>query len=311
MAMNAALKQQLQNKFSDRVRFDEPMSEHTSLKIGGPADAYVMPADENELVYLVKWINETGLRFFMLGWGTNLLVKDKGFRGIVIATSPYLNNISMTGPAQISAMAGTRLKALCRYATEKGLSGMNFALGIPGTVGGAILMNAGTSLGTISNALDRIRIIRPGGNVENLDKSSLDFSYRGLTFPVGHNGDENPPVIIEGNFSFSQSSSAEIKAEGEIVLKNRFKTQPKGLASAGCFFKNPDTGESAGQLIDQAGLKGIHVGDASVSEKHANFIYNRNSATAEDVLRLAEIVKETIFKKFNITLETEVKIIGE
>ena len=157
--MNAALKKQLQNRFSDRVRFDEPMSAHTSFRIGGPADAYVMPANESELVFLIKLINENGLRFFILGWGTNLLVKDKGFRGVVIATSPYLNTISMTGPVQISAMAGARLNALCRYATDKGLSGMNFALGIPGTVGGAILMNAGTSHGTISNVLDRIRII--------------------------------------------------------------------------------------------------------------------------------------------------------
>ena len=308
MAIKEKLKKQLQTRFSDRVRFDEPMSAHTSFRIGGPADAYVMPADENELAYLVKWINETGLRFFILGWGTNLLVKDKGFRGVVIATSPYLNTISMTGPVQISAMAGARLNALCRYATDNGFSGMNFALGIPGTVGGAIRMNAGTADGTISSVVDSIRIIRPDGNFKKLNKSSLMFSYRGLALPDEYNREENPCVIIEGGFSFSQNATS--KAEVEAVLKKKQKTQPTGLASAGCFFKNPDTGVSAGQLIDQAGLKGACVGDAAVSEKHANFIYNRDKASAEDIIRLSDIVRETVFKKFNITLESEVKIIG-
>ncbi len=169
-------------------------------------------------------------------------------------------------------------------------------------------MNAGTADGTISRVVDGIRIIRPDGNVKKLDKSSLEFSYRGLELYGENKRDENPCVIIEGGFSFSQNATS--KAEVEAVLKKKQKTQPTGLASAGCFFKNPDTGVSAGQLIDQAGLKGACVGDAAVSEKHANFIYNRDKASAEDIIRLSDIVRETVFKKFNITLESEVKIIG-
>ncbi len=310
MAINEKLKKQLQTRFSNRVRFDEPMSAHTSFRIGGPADAYVMPADESELADLIKWINETGLRFFIMGGGTNLLVRDQGIRGIVICLAK-LNDLSRQGSAKVLAMAGAKLNTLCRYAIDNGLSGMNFALGIPGTVGGAIRMNAGTAHGTISSVVDGIRIIRPDGNVKKLDKSSLKFSYRGLELHEENKGDENPCVIIEGGFSFSKNVLPDVKAEADAVLRKKQKNQPTELASAGCFFKNPDTGASAGQLIDQAGLKEVCVGDAVVSEKHANFIYNRNNATAEDVLRLAEIVKETILKKFNITLETEVKVIGE
>jgi len=308
--MKGKLKKQLQTRLSDRVRFDEPMSAHTSFRIGGSADAYVMPADESELVFLIKWINENGLRFFIIGGGTNLLVRDQGIRGVVICLAK-LNDISRQGSAKVLAMAGAKLNTLCRYAIDNGLLGMNFSLGIPGTVGGAIRMNAGTAHGTISSVLDSIRIIRPDGNDKKLDKSSLMFSYRGLALPDEHNRDENSSVIIEGDFSFSQNVTAKVKAEAEAVLKKKQKIQPTELATAGCFFKNPDTGESAGQIIDQAGLKGVTVGDAAVSEKHANFIYNRANATAEDVLRLADIVRETVFKKFNIILETEVKIIGE
>lgn len=311
MAMNAKLKQQLQNRFSDRVRFDEPMSAHTSLKVGGPADAYVMPANESELSFLIKWTNETGLRFFILGWGTNLLVKDQGIRGIVISMASHLNKIIRKSSTKVTAMAGAGLSTLCRYAIDNGLSGMNFALGIPGSVGGAIRMNAGTNHGSVSDVLDSVRIIRADGNSKKLDASSLMFSYRGFELPDEEIRAENPSVILEGDFSLSQKTSTDVKAEAKDVLKQRRETQPKGLATAGCFFKNPDTGESAGYLIDQAGLKGACVGDAAVSEKHANFIHNRGNASAQDMIRLMESVQETVFKKFNIKLEPEVKIVGE
>ncbi len=311
MAINSELKKQLQSRLSDRVRFDEPMSAHTTFRVGGPADAFVTAIDETEMIFLIKWINDNGLPFFIIGGGTNLLVRDRGIRGIVISLAKNLARISRQGLTGLSAMAGANLGTLCRFAIRNGLSGLNFALGIPGTVGGAVRMNAGAWKGSIGNVIDGIRIIQPDGKVESMEKGALKFSYRSLSFASESSGDLSSSVILEAIFSLSQQSPESLKAEADTMLNARKKSQPIGFASAGCFFRNPDDRESAGKLIDLAGAKGLRVGDAEVSEKHANFIVNRGKASADDIIRLMRIVQETVFQKFNVMLEPEVKIVGD
>lgn len=310
MAIQSEIKKQLINRFSDRVRFDEPMSVHTTFRVGGPADVFVTVTDESELIDLIKCLNENSLAFYILGGGTNLLVKDHGIRGVVIHMARELAKISQSGATMISVMAGANLSALCRFAIHHGLSGLNFALGIPGTVGGAIRMNAGAWKGEIGDVLESIRVLCPDGRIETMDKTSLTFSYRSLSLAEENNKDLSSSVIIEGRFLLSQQRPEILQAEADELLKARKKSQPTALASAGCFFKNPEDFESAGKLIDLAGGKGLRAGDAAVSEKHANFIVNQGRATAEDILRLMHTVQELVLKKFNILLEPEVKIVG-
>ncbi len=311
MAIQSELKKQLENRFSDRVRFDEPMANHTTFRVGGPADVFITVTDERELTWLVKWLKENEQPFFIVGGGTNLLVKDKGIRGVVICLAKELATISQYGSTILSAMAGAGLSSLCRFAIKQGLAGLNFALGIPGTVGGAIRMNAGAGKDDMRNVLDSIRIINSAGSIEVVDKRELTFSYRSFSFAGETRMDLSSAVIIEGRFSLSPQRPDLLKVEADELLNTRKKTQPAGFASAGCFFKNPENRESAGKLIDLAGGKGCRVGDAQVSSKHANFIVNRGRATAEDIIQLMGIVQESVFKKFNIMLEPEVKIVGD
>ena len=311
MAIQSQFKKQLKNRFSDRVRFDEPMTDHTTFRVGGPADVFVTVTEERDLTCLIRWLKENDLPFLIIGGGTNLLVKDQGIRGVVITMAKELTKISPYGPTILSAMAGASLNALCRFAITHGLSGLNFALGIPGTVGGAIRMNAGAWKADMSDVLDSIRIITPDGQIESVDKTALRFSYRTLSFAEQNSSDLSSPVILEGRFLLSHQHPESLKEEADALLKSRKKSQPTGFASAGCFFKNPDNEESAGKLIDLAGGKSLRVGGAAVSTKHANFIVNRGRASAEDIIRLMNIVQEAVFKKFNIMLEPEVEIVGD
>jgi len=310
MAIKTTLKNQLHQRFASRVRFDEPMSGHTSFRVGGPADAWIAATDENDLVFLMRMLRDNGLPFLILGGGTNLLVKDGGFRGIAISMIDRLAEISQIGTTKISAMAGAKLNSLCRYAMDKGLAGMNFAMGIPGTVGGGIRMNAGTALGAMSSVLESIRILLPDGESRRLAASLLQFGYRRLTLPDAAHADLNDCMIIDGHFALTPGSPETLAAEADMLLKKRKSAQPTQLASAGCFFKNPENFETAGKLIDLAGLKGFRVGAAEVSPMHGNYIVNRGGASATDILKLMEIVQETIFEKFNIFLEPEVQIVG-
>lgn len=308
MAMEANLKNQLQQRFADRIRFDESMSAHTSFRVGGPADALVTASDENDLAFLMPFLRDNGLPFLILGGGTNLLVKDGGFRGVVIAMTGRLKDIARVGATKIAVMAGTKLNKLCRYAIDNGLAGMNVAVGIPGTVGGAIRMNAGTALGAMGGVLESVRVMGSDGEIIRLDASRLHFGYRHMTLP--ETLPMNQFVILDGQFSLAAASSEALAAEADTLLKKRKAAQPVHLASAGCFFKNPADGEPAGKLIDMAGLKGLRVGDAEVSTLHANYIVNRGNASAADILNLMEMVREKVFLKFTIYLEPEVQIVG-
>lgn len=285
---------------------DEPMKNHTSIKVGGLADLFAMPETKEEFINLIAETSKMNIALNIIGDGTNLLIKDKGIRGLVISTSKLKQAIKATKITSetfmIKASTGTRLSTLCSYALKNGFPGLEFAIGIPGTLGGAIKMNAGTPAGSISELVDSVEIITNQGKVKTIKKSDLKFSYRNF---------KNKGIITEISFSLKKGNSIEIKNLFDKNLNNKKTTQPLSYKSAGCIFKNPEKGEPAGKLIDMAGLKGKQIGDAVISDKHANFIINLGNAKCEDVLRLIELIKNKISTLFSVELQTEIIIKGE
>ncbi len=313
MGADYSLKQAVRSRVNGRVAFDEPMAAHTWLRVGGPADVYVWPQDADDLISLVRWLAAEDVPYFIIGGGSNLLVRDKGIRGVVIDITAGIKGLALEEKTEspiLRAMAGENLSRLCRFAIDKGLAGVNFAIGIPGSVGGAILMNAGAAGKAVENVLTGVRVLFPDGRVRVLEKSRLAFQYRGMTVP-GASDPLHPPVILEGFFELYPAGRDELAKEADALLQQRGRRQPRGAASAGCFFKNPQNAEPAGMLIEKAGMKGVQIGDARVSQSHANFIVNRGRASAGDMLRLMEEVRQAVYQKFCIDLEPEVRIAGE
>ncbi len=300
----------LNEHFAPIVILNAPMADHTSFKIGGPADALAAPRDTAELEDLVAWCRNQDIPFMVLGAGTNLLVRDAGIRGVVISLKHFceiLRQPSDPGTVRVRTMAGARLGALCRYCLVHGLAGMNFALGIPGTVGGAIVMNAGTARGDIDSVLEDMTVLSPEGRLAQLKRPDFEFAYRRLRVCRKEFEDA---LIISGGFKLFPADPAALRIEAKQNMLSRKAGQPWRLASAGSFFKNPPSGEPAGRLIDLCGLKGFRIGDAQVSKIHANFIVNRGRAAASDVIAVMEVVRKTVHGRFNILLEPEVKIVG-
>lgn len=306
--MSPEKKAELEKLLGPNIKFDEPMSRHTSFRIGGPAEAFAVPENREQLIEIVNWTVENGIDCFVIGNGTNLLVMDGGIDGVVIDMKKGLNEISADG-CMVSAGAGASLHRLCSFAIESELAGMNFAVGIPGTVGGAIVMNAGTAIGSMEDVIESAEALLPDGNVGTFEKKDLAFGYRSLSFP---RIPEGKPVILGGRFLLGKESCGEeLRKEAKALLSRRREKQPLNYPNAGSFFKNPRGGKTAGELIDKAGLKGKTVGGASVSEKHANFIINKNDAKATDIIDLMEIIRETVLEMLDIELEPEVKIVGK
>ena len=302
--------------FGGNATFDEPMSRHTSFRVGGPAEAYVLPDRYDQLFSLVAWCRENGHPLLVIGGGTNLLVKDGGISGVVIDLSRCLNAITPKGVENdgvfVSVMAGARMKTLCSFALSNGLGGMNFAIGIPGTVGGGIQMNAGTGLGWMADVIASITVLMPGGDSRVIQREHLRWAYRKLEWsPPGKEDLSEKPIILEGRFCLQPAEPSKLKKEACEIMKARMKRQPMGLPSAGCCFKNPSSENPAGRLIEDVGLKGRRVGGAEISSKHANFIINTGKAAAADILALMADVQERVSKMFNIDLESEVQIVGE
>ncbi|MFO7965022.1 MAG: UDP-N-acetylmuramate dehydrogenase [Desulfobacterales bacterium] len=315
MALSKSSKEWLQKTFGDGVRFDEPMNRHTYYRIGGPADALVTPQSRFELAALVTWCTSYGIPYRVLGNGSNILVKDGGIRGAVVDLSQCAGRIRIYAVSEeavlVGAGGGVKLQRLCRYALKRGFGGMNFALGIPGTVGGAVRMNAGTQEGSIGERVTKIRFLLSTGKCITVRSDQLVFEYRRMGLANGCLNGGRPAVVLQVVFSLYPENAAFLKKEAEKLLENRRISQPPASKSAGCFFRNPASGISAGRLIDASGLKGYRVGDARVSPRHANFIINEGEATAEDVIRLMRYVQKRVSEKFNINLEPEVEIIGD
>jgi UDP-N-acetylmuramate dehydrogenase len=305
----------LASHFGGNVKFDEPMSRHTSLRVGGPAEAFVIPENIEDLKGLIKWSWQHKLPYLIVGDGTNLIVKDSGINGIVVVLTKCLKTIVQTGTGTdgviVTAMAGARLRNLCSFAMERGLEGINFAVGIPGTIGGGIMMNAGTAHGAMESALESINVLLPTGRSQRIKRENLNFSYRNLSLNNERlDSYQGHPIVLDGCFCLRPSDPEKLKKEAQAILKTRKERQPTGLPNAGCFYKNPVYGKTAGELIELAGLKGKSIGGAEISSKHANFIVNRQRASAADFLALMELVEETVSKMFDIDLEREVKIVG-
>jgi UDP-N-acetylmuramate dehydrogenase len=296
--------------FKGELRRDEPLSRHTSYGIGGPADVLACPADREDLRRLLQAIKARQLPSFILGGGTNLLVRDGGFRGVMISLQ-RMNTIriereyhSIGGSfAAVYAEAGASLAGLLSFSMERGLTGLEFAAGIPGTVGGAVCMNAGAALGEMGDVIESVSLISPEGESITMGAEELGFSYRTTSIPEGH-------LVLDARVVLRHDKTEKIKARIKELLRARKQRQPRGFPNAGSVFKNPRE-ESAGKLIEHAGLKGRNVGGAQVSEKHANVIVNTGKAKATDVLTLMELVKEKVLEVSGVLLEPEIKIIGE
>ena len=315
MVLTRAIKDLLAKRFNGKIRFDEPMAAHTSFRIGGTADALVLPETVEDIMDLLQILAAENISWSVFGGGANLLVRDGGIRGVVISPSPGLSNIRMaegkTKTVAINVQSGVSLWDLCRFASDKGLSGLAFAAGIPGTIGGAAMMNAGTAEGDMSDVLTSLEIVTGQGKIRRVDRNQMTFSYRSLGLPPDAAGGEGKPgIIVSATLQLDQTDPDLVQNEFETRLLQRKQSQPGGF-SAGSFFKNPPGAPPAGELIDKAGLKGFVVGGAEVSKKHANFIINRKNASAGDVLVLMEIIRKRVYEAFGITLEPEVKIIGE
>jgi UDP-N-acetylmuramate dehydrogenase len=282
------------------VRFNAPLREYTSFHIGGPADVLVEPADVEDVVRLAKQTHEQKLPIFVLG-GTNILVRDKGIRGVVVSLA-RLRAIKEEPGFVLYAEGGVGMPTLIGHAIRRSLAGLEWAAGIPGTVAGCVVMNAGTRLGEMKDSVKAVRIVSPKGMLVDCPAEAIEFRYRRATLPQG--------VVVGVWLQLRSGVRSNIEQVVKDYLHYRRDTQPLTLPSAGCVFKNPPD-DSAGRVVEAAGFKGVSVGDAQVSTKHANFVVNRGHASAADVLSLIKKVRARIAQKTGIKLELELKIVGE
>lgn len=283
-----------------RVTFGAALGAFTSFKIGGPADVVVVPADVEDVRRLVVQADANDIPLFVVG-GTNLLIRDGGIRGIVVSLSK-LRAISEEPGAVVYAEGGVGMPTLIGYAIRRSLAGMEWAAGIPGTVGGCLVMNAGTRLGEMKDAVKAVRLVTLNGDVRDLPAASIRFQYRRARLPKG--------IVVGVWLQLRSGVRSEIARIVKDYLHYRRDTQPLAMPSAGCVFKNPPA-DSAGRLVEAAGMKGKRVGDAEVSTKHGNFIVNRGHATAADVIGLIRKIRRTIRQKTGVRLDLELKIVGE
>jgi UDP-N-acetylenolpyruvoylglucosamine reductase len=284
------------------IRRDEPLAKHTTLRVGGPADFYVEPVSEEDLANLVKFCGERDLPFFILGRGSNLLVRDGGFRGVVICLAqPDFGRIEIVGE-RLHCGAGAKLKNVSVEAKRNNLSGVEFLEGIPGSVGGALRMNAGAMGGATFDAVEVVRVMDFDGNVREFAPEEMSVAYRSCAALKNH-------IALGAVFKCKALPREEIEKRMKAYSEKRWESQP-AAPSAGCIFKNPGP-VPAGRLMDELGLKGARVGGAMVSAEHGNFIVNDGKATARDVLELISILKARAKVERGIELHTEVEIIGE
>lgn len=292
------------DKVTDKanIKLDEPMKNHTSFKVGGPADVLVTPEDVPEVQAIIKICRANGVKYYLMGNGSNLLVRDGGIRGVVIKLSK-LNKIKVEGN-KIIAQCGASLYNVARVSLDAGLKGFEFASGIPGSIGGASAMNAGAYDGEMSMVLESMLAIDNNGELLSLTKDEMELSYRSSAIL------KHGYTVVSVTLSLRVGDKEAIKARIDDLAKKRSDKQPLEYPSAGSTFKRPE-GHFAGKLIQDCGLKGACVGDAQVSEKHSGFIINRKNASAKDILDLIALVQREVEAKFGVELHTEVRIWGE
>ncbi len=285
---------------SGGVRFNAPLKDYTSFRIGGPADVLVEPADVEDVIRLVTQVRAQQVPMFVLG-GTNLLIRDKGIRGVVVSLE-RLRAIKEDSDAVLYAEGGVGMPTLIGFAIRRSLAGLEWAAGIPGTVAGCVVMNAGTRLGDMQRAVKAVRLVTPTGTVVTLPADKIEFTYRRAKLPPG--------IIVGVWLQLKRGDRGESEKVVKEYLRYRRDTQPLTWPSAGCVFKNP-LNDSAGRVVEAAGLKGARVGDAQVSEKHGNFIVNQGHATAKDVLALIKKVRAEVARRTGVKLALELTLVGE
>ncbi len=297
----------IRESIQGEIRFDEPMSAHTSLKIGGPVDIVAFPEDPVSLKNILVAVQKENIPIFVFGAGTNLLVSDNRIEGIAVSLKAF-RSIEYTKEtdeekAVLSVGAGTPLAMLINFACEGGYSGIEGLVGIPGYVGGAVFMNAGSFGTEIKDVIHSIAVMNMQGDISILSRDDLEFSYRHLALPEG-------VLILSANIVLKKDSPADVVARTREFMNTKKAAQPLGVHSAGCVFRNSEA-DAAGKLIDAAGCKGMRVGGIEVSQMHANYFVNKKNGTCSEFLQLMEIVKEKVMKRSGVELESEIKIIGD
>ncbi len=301
--MNDQFLTELQNVMGGSGIFmEEPMKKHTTFRVGGPADVLVQP-DETALAAILALCRRYHVSYSFIGNGSNLLVGDKGIRGVVIEMTDPMGNIEVDG-TKITAQAGAMLSKLANTAASNGLGGMEFAAGIPGSVGGAVVMNAGAYGGEMKDIIEKVYVLDENGAQLELDRDALDLGYRHSCIP------EKKYIVTKVVLELVPRNEAEIRSEMKELNEKRAEKQPLQYPSAGSTFKRPE-GYFAGKLIMDAGLRGYQVGGAQVSEKHCGFVINKGDATAADICQLMRDVSDKVQAQFGVVLEPEVKMIGE
>ena len=300
------------NKISDLISFlnannysfleNEPLKKHTSFKIGGNAEVYVMPETDEQIKELMLKCDEFQLKYYLLGNGTNVLFSDDTYNGVIISTIEKFNGIRQLSETTFECDAGVKLTTLCNYALKNSFTGFECLYGITGTVGGAIITNAGAYGGEVSDVIVEVNHIDDKGNFGSLIGEEIDFSYRHSAYET------NGYAICSAVFVCEKGNKDEIKAKMDELIGRRREKQPLEFGSAGSTFKRPKGGYAAA-LIEQAGLKGTCVGDAEVSTKHSGFVINKGKATCNDVLKLIDIIKKKVYETSGIMLECEVRIV--
>lgn len=301
--MNDQFLTELQNVMGGSGIFmEEPMKKHTTFRVGGPADVLVQP-DETALAAILALCRQYHVPYSFIGNGSNLLVGDKGIRGVVIEMTDPMGNIEVDG-TKITAQAGAMLSKIANTAASNGLGGMEFAAGIPGSVGGAVVMNAGAYGGEMKDIIERVYVLDENGAQLELDRDALDFGYRHSCIP------KKKYIVTKVVLDLVPRDEGEIRSEMKELNEKRAEKQPLQYPSAGSTFKRPE-GYFAGKLIMDAGLRGYQVGGAQVSEKHCGFVINKGDATAADICQLMQDVSDKVQAQFGVVLEPEVKMIGE
>jgi UDP-N-acetylmuramate dehydrogenase len=305
--MEGAVKEILTSLAKGEICFDVPMARHTSLRVGGSADVLAFPRDEEDLRKLLRFARENDIPYYTFGKGTNVIVRDKGIRGMVISLCRGFKRVKVISregkEVSVSAEAGGSLKRLVRFTMERNGAGLEAFAGIPGTVGGALVMNAGAFGSEMGNVVQSVALMDGTGNVVLKLREELEFHYRHLNLPEGS-------IILRATLGLKEANVEEIVAKIEDFQRLRSQSQPWKLPSAGSIFKNPE-GTPAGKLIDELGLKGHRIGGARISEKHGNFIVTQGDATAGEVLALMAFMSDEVYEKRGLRLIPEVLIVGE
>ncbi|MBS6735702.1 MAG: UDP-N-acetylmuramate dehydrogenase [Clostridiales bacterium] len=287
---------------TEQVLIQEPMKNHTTFRIGGPAACFVRPQDAGQVERILHICRENEVPWFILGNGSNLLVSDRGFDGVIIQIYRNMSRIQVSGH-HMTVQAGALLSAVAKQALREGLSGLEFASGIPGTVGGAVVMNAGAYGGEMKDVVESVTVLDEEGAVRKLAREELQMGYRtSLVKKKGY-------TVLEAVLKLNDGDPAAISARMEELKEQRVSKQPLEYPSAGSTFKRPE-GYFAGKLIMDSGLRGFRVGGAQISEKHCGFVINTGDATAEDVVRLIRQVQDIVYEKFHVKLEPEVRFLG-